>query len=162
VAGRHGVELRLADLELLLTQRQTQIEDLQQREGLLHERREAQLQHQQLQQDLQALRVKAEQERVAQESYVRGLEDRAYREVDRAREEGKAITAQFKEAGRHVEQLQRRLESLQTELNQMLQRAAAQQARADTLEQQLMQLRQAAANKRKPRSRKPAASMSVP
>ena len=138
MAGRHGVELRLADLELLLTQRQTQIEDLQQREGLLHERREAQLQHQQLQQDLQALRVKAEQERVAQESYVRGLEDRAYREVDRAREEGKAITAQFKEAGRHVEQLQRRLESLQTELNQMLQRAAAQQARADTLEQQLM------------------------
>eukprot|EP01030_Chromulinospumella_sphaerica_P021252 gene21252-21182_t len=159
LAGRQVAELRLADLELLLSQRQTQIEDLQQqREGLLHERREAQQHNQALQQDLQALRLKAEQdlqslrvkgeqERVAQESYVRGVEDRAHREVDRAREEGKAVIAQFKEAGRHVEQLQRRLESIQTELSQTKQRAAAQQSRADTLEQQLPQLRKAAAIK---------------
>eukprot|EP01034_Spumella_vulgaris_P006852 gene6851-8737_t len=92
LAGRQVAELRLADLELLLSQRQTQIEDLQQqREGLLHERREAQQHNQALQQDLQALRLKAEQdlqslrvkgeqERVAQESYVRGVEDRAHRE----------------------------------------------------------------------------------
>jgi hypothetical protein len=45
---------------------------------------------------------------------VRGVEDRAHREVDRGREEGKAMSAQLKEAGRHVEQLQRRLESVQT------------------------------------------------
>ncbi|EPJ80528.1 hypothetical protein CFT9_21883, partial [Pseudomonas sp. CFT9] len=93
VAGRHAVELRLTDLELLLSQRQTQIEDLQQRrEGWLRERREAQQHSLALQQELQALRLKAEQERVAQESYVRGVEDRAHREVDRAREEGKAMT----------------------------------------------------------------------
>ncbi|POA28511.1 MULTISPECIES: DNA-binding protein [unclassified Pseudomonas] len=161
VAGRQAAELRLADLELLLAQRQIQIEDLQQqREGLLHERSEAQQHNQALQQELQALRLKAEQERVAQESYVRGVEDRAHREVDRAREEGKATAAQLKEVGRQVEQLQQRLESIQTELSQTQQRAAAQQARADTLEQHLTQLRQAPATKRKPRSRKPAASVS--
>jgi hypothetical protein len=54
------------------------------------------------------------------------------------------------------------LESTQNELSQTQQRAAAQQARAETLEQQLTQLRQAPATKRKPRSRKPAASMSNP
>jgi len=160
-AGRQAAESRLADLELLLSQRQTQIEDLQQqREGLLHERREAQQHNHTLQQDLQALRLKAEQERVTQEGYIRGVEDRAHREVDRTREEGKAITAQFREAGRHVEQLQRRLESIQIELSQTQQCAAAQQARAETLEQQLTQLRQAPAAKRKPKSRKPAAKMS--
>ena len=43
LAGRQAAELRLADLELLLSQRQTQIEDLQQqREGLLRERGESQ------------------------------------------------------------------------------------------------------------------------
>jgi chromosome segregation ATPase len=158
VAGRQAVESRLADLELLLSQRQTQIEDLQQqREGLLHERREAQQQNLTLQQELQTLRLKAEQERVAQEVYVRGVEDRAHREVDRAREEGKAMSTQFKEVGRHVDQLQRRLESIQNELSQTQQRAAVQQARADTLEQQLTQGRQAPATKRKPRPQKSAA-----
>lgn len=77
---------------------------------MLHERRELQQQHQTLQQDLQALWVKSEQERVAQESYVCSVEDCSQWEVDRAREEGKAVTVQFKEAGRPVEQLQRRLD----------------------------------------------------
>ncbi|WCM48497.1 DNA-binding protein [Pseudomonas sp. WJP1] len=174
LAGRQAAELRLADLELLLSQRQTQIEDLQQqREGLLHERREAQQHNQALQQDLQSLRlkaeedlqslrVKAEQERAAQESYVRGVEDRAHREVDRAREEGKAMAIQLKATGRQVEQLQRRIELSQTEFNQVQQRAAAQQARADTLEQQLIQVREAPPAKRKARIRKtPAAQGSV-
>jgi DNA repair exonuclease SbcCD ATPase subunit len=158
VAGRQAVESRLVDLELLLVQRQTQIEDLQQqRESLLHERREVQQHSQTLQQELQALWLKAEQERVAQEAYIRGVEDRAHREVDHAREEGKAITAELKSVGRHVEQLQRRLESIQNELSQTQQRAAVQQARADTLEQQLTQGRQAPATKRKPRPQKSAA-----
>lgn len=152
VAGRQTAEARLADLELLLAQRQTQIEDLrQQREILLCERGDARQQSQTLQLELQALQLKTEQERVAQESYVRGVEDRAHREIDRTREEGKVMSIQLKETGRRIEQLQRRLESNQTELNQALQRAAAQQARADTLEQQLMQLRQTNVTKRKPR-----------
>ncbi|MHC8350860.1 DNA-binding protein [Pseudomonas sp. RT4P38] len=163
VAGRQAAEARLADLELLLAQRQMQIEDLQQqREILLCERGDARQQNQTLQLELQALQLKTEQERVAQESYLRGVEDRAHREIDRTREEGKVMSIQLKETGRRIEQLQRRLESNQTELNQTLQRAAAQQARADTLEQQLTQLRQTAVTKRKPRSRKPASTMSNP
>jgi hypothetical protein len=43
-----------------------------QREILLHERREAQEYNQELQQDLESLRLKAEQERVAQESIYAG------------------------------------------------------------------------------------------
>lgn len=155
VAARQAAELRLADLELLLVQRQTQIEDLQQqRESLRRERGEAQQQNVTLQEDLQQLRLKAEQQRVAQEVYVRGVEDRAHREVDRAREEGKAMSTQLKEAGRHVEQLQRRLESTHNELSQSRQLAAAQQARAETLEQQLTQANKAASAKRKPSTRK--------
>jgi len=156
-------ETRLADLELLLEERTTQIEDLQQRrEGWLRERREAQQHSMALQQELQALRLKAEQERVAQGSYVRGVEDRAHREVDRAREEGKAMTAQFKEVGRKLEHLKQRVETIQTELSQAQQHAAAQRARADTLELHLTPGHQAPALKRKPRPRKPPVSKSAP
>ena len=101
------------------------------------------------------MRLKAEQERIAQESYVRGVEDRAHREVDRAREEGKATIVQLKAVERHVEQLQRRLESTQNELSQSRQLGAAQQARAEILEQQLTQTNKTTGTKRKPSTRKP-------
>lgn len=155
VTGRRAAESRLADLELLLVQRKTQIEELQQhRDVLLLERHDTQQQNQALQQELQALRQKHEQDRAAQDSYLRGVEDRAHREVDRAREESKAMAVQLKDAGRQVEQSVRRLESLQTPLSQAQQLAAAQLARAETLEQQLSHMRQQPEAKRKPRVRK--------
>jgi chromosome segregation ATPase len=155
VAGRQAAESRLADLEQMLAQRQTQIEDLQQqRESLLRERGEALLHSKTLQGELQALRLKAEQDRVAQESYLRGVEDRAHREIDRAREEGKHWAAQVKEAGNQLEQLQQRIEGVQAALGQAQQNGAAQQARGDTLEQQLAQLRSSPVSERKTRVRK--------
>jgi hypothetical protein len=73
VTGRQAAESRLADLELLLVQRQTQIEELQQhRDVLLLERHDTQQQNQALQQELQALRQKHEQDRADQDSYLRG------------------------------------------------------------------------------------------
>jgi hypothetical protein len=48
-------------------------------EILLHERREVQPHNQTLLQELQSLRLKVEQDRVAQESYVRKVEDRVQR-----------------------------------------------------------------------------------
>lgn len=154
-AAQQVSETRLPDLELLLEQRAAQIQDLQQqREGLLRERLEAHQQNLTLQQELQELRLKAEQERVAQESYVRGVEDRAHREVDLAREEGKRRTAQVKEAGHQLEQLQQRIEGVQVALSQAQQNAAAQQARGDMLEQQLVQLRSSTVSDRKTRTRK--------
>jgi len=155
VAGRQAAELRLSDLDLLLVQRQAQIEELQQqRDVLLRDRHETQQQNQTLQQELQALRFKAEQERIMQETYVRGVEDRAHREIDRAREEGKAAVMQLKAASRKNDELQQKLESAQSELSQVQQRAAAQLARAETLEQQLIQTRESSETKRKPIAQK--------
>jgi len=148
-------ETRFADLELLLELRSTQIEELQrQRDVLLRDEHDIQQQNQALHQDLQALRQKNEQDRVTQESYLRGLEDRAHREIDRAREEGKTALIQLKTARRKNDELQRKLESYQSELSQAQQRAAAQLARAETLEQQLIQTRELSETKRKPRAQK--------
>ena len=154
-AAQQVSETRLADLEALLEQRGTQILDLQQqRDSLLRERGDGQQHSQTLHQELNDLRRKAEQERVAQEIYVRGVEDRAHREVDRAREESKHMTAQVKEAGYQLEHLQQRIEGAQDALGQALQNAAAQLARGDTLEQQLVQLRSLPVSERKTRARK--------
>lgn len=154
-AAQQVSETRLADLEALLEQRATQILDLQQqRDSLLRERGDGQQHSQTLHQELNDLRRKAEQERVAQEIYVRGVEDRAHREVDRAREESKHMNAQVKEAGYQLEHLQQRIEGVQDALGQALQNAAAQQARGDTLEQQLVQLRSLPVSERKTRARK--------
>lgn len=153
-ASRQMAEMRLADLELLLAQRQMQIEDLQQRcDDLYRDRGDAERHRQALQQEMQALRFNTEQERITQESYVRSVEDRAHREVDRIREDRKAVTVQSKSLERRAEGLLRRLEATRVELGEAQQRAAAQQARADTLEQQLIQLRGAPTAKRKVRAR---------
>lgn len=117
-------------------------------------RHDTQQQNQSLQQELQALRQKHEQDRADQDSYLRGVEDRAHLEVDRAREESRAMAVQLKDAGRQIEQSVRRLQSLQTQLSQALQLAAAQLARAETLEQQLSHMRHLPEAKRKPRVRK--------
>lgn len=154
-AAQQISETRFPDLEVLLEHRSTQIQDLQQqRDSLLRERGDAQQHSQTLHQELQELRLKTDQERVAQEIYVRGVEDRAHREVDRAREESKCMTAQVKEAGNQLEHLQQRLEGAQAALGQALQNAAAQQARGDTLELQLMQLRSSPESERKTRARR--------
>lgn len=155
VTKRQAAESRLADLDLLLVQRQAQIEELQQqRDVLLRERLDTQRQNQALQQDFEALRQKHEQERTAKDSYLRGVEDRAHREIDRAREEGKAAVNQLKAASRKHDDLQRKLELAQRELSQAQQHAAAQLARAETLDQQLTQTRQIPETRRKPRARK--------
>lgn len=138
VGDRKLAETRLADLDLLLEQRREQIDDLQQqRDGLVVERDEALRQIQKLQQDLLAAHQKNEQDRSSQEAYVRGVEDRAHREVDRAREETKEVTRKNKEFGQQMEVLQGRLDSKAEELSQAQQQAAAQKSRADTLEAQL-------------------------
>jgi chromosome segregation ATPase len=154
--ARQAAETRLADLELLLEQRQLQVGDLvQQRASLVSERDYAEQQGLRLQEQLQNAQIKAEREREAQEIYARGVEERAHREVDRAREENKGVLAQLKSANRQLEQVQRRLAAIQVELSQAEQKAAAQQARGDTLERQLSQKQQNTAAKRKPRAKKP-------
>src|SRR5450830_926355 len=154
VAGRLVAETRLADLELLLDQRLAQIEDLrQQREELVRERGETQQHVQGLQQQLQDLTLKFEQDRAAQETYVRGVEERAYREIDRAREESKGRAVQLRETSRQLGDLQHRLESAYAGLSEAQQQVVAQRTRADTLALQLVQLSTARAEKPKTRKR---------
>ncbi len=66
--------------------------------------------------------------KVNRRTYVRGVEDRAHREVDHAREQSKAMTVQLKNAGRQVEQSLRRQESLQTELSRVIRQRSAHDA----------------------------------
>ncbi|MCY1551152.1 hypothetical protein D9M68_874630 [compost metagenome] len=66
---------------------------------------------------------------------MRGVEDRAHREVDRAREESRAAAALLKIAGKQQEQLRQRLDTALAQLSEAQQVAAAEKARASTLEQ---------------------------
>ncbi|MEZ6874091.1 plasmid replication region [Pseudomonas aeruginosa] len=139
-AAQQAAETRLADLEQLLAQRQAQLGDLQSRCAELAEERKAALQEAStLRQELQAAQQQWALEREDTATYVRGVEERAHREVDRAREESRAVTAQLKAAGKQQEQLRQRLDTALAQLSEAQQLAAAEKARANTLEQQLAQ-----------------------
>lgn len=140
VAARLAAEGRLADLELLLAERQHVIHDLQrQRDNVLGERDQALQRESILQEQLRSSHEKHEDERKAQETYTRGVEERAHQEVDRAREETKRHLAEVKSLGRQLEQLQQRLDEVQDELGKGKLREAALQGRADAMEAQLNQ-----------------------
>jgi|SRR5450830_1501372 len=109
-AIRQGAETRLADMEQLLAQRQAQIDDLRaQREELLSQRDDAQQLLVKVQQQLHDSREQADQARVEQQRYTRDVEDRAYREIDRAREESKAVGLQLRDAQGRLSAAQRTL-----------------------------------------------------
>lgn len=144
LAGRQTAETRLADLDQLLAQRRAQIEDLQQQRGALQRDRDAL--HQQLQvlqAELHDTQHQAEHARLEQDAYVRGVEDRAYREIDRAREESKTHQFERRELQRQFDQLQQRLEQDRHAMNETQRQAAAQQARAEVAAEQGEQQRQA-------------------
>jgi chromosome segregation ATPase len=155
--ARMVVEARLADLALLLDQRQGQIDAVQGRcNDAIRERDLAREQAQELQVRLEELRLKTEHERIGQAEYVRAVENRAHREVDHLRQEIKASGSQLKMKDRELAQLQRRINTVQAELNAAQQTAVAQQARSETLEQQLTQARKDVPLKLKHRTRNPA------
>jgi chromosome segregation ATPase len=117
LAARDVAEIRLADLEQLLTQRQAQIDDLLgQRDAFHVERDSARGQADGMAQQSRVLQEKVEQQRAEQQEYLRGIEDRAHREVDRAREESRAAAIQLKQLNRQAEILEKRLTSALTEL----------------------------------------------
>lgn len=144
LAARQVADTRLVDLEQLLVQRQAQIDDLrEQREALLGQRDETRAQLAKAHEELQETRKQAEQTREAQQCYSREVEDRAYREIDRAREESKALTVQLKEAGGRLQTLQQTLLSGQAELTEALEQLGAALSHAQGLRDQLEQYRQA-------------------
>ncbi|MCY1304583.1 hypothetical protein D9M70_543420 [compost metagenome] len=137
-AAQRAAETRLTDLELMLAQCQAQLDDRQNRcTALTEERKEALHAVNTLRQELQAVQQQLTQERESSAVYVRGVEDRAHREVDRAREESRAAAALLKIAGKQQEQLRQRLDTALAQLSEAQQVAAAESARAMTLTQQL-------------------------
>lgn len=131
IALQQVAERRLADLERLLEQGLRQIEDLsQQRDGLKQERDAGRERIQLLERQLLSDRYDADQARKAQEIYVRGVEERAHREVDRAREETKASGVQLKESAKQLVQLQQRLETALQALDLLKPELAAEKALA--------------------------------
>lgn len=139
-AARKAAETRLSDLEQLLTQRLTQIDDLrQQREELLGQRDEARQQQQESQ-------LLAEQARLEQQRYTRDVEDRAFREIDRAREESKAASAQLKEVNGRLQVQQQTLLASQCELAEAREQRAAAQVQVHALHDQLEQNHQVGAD----------------
>ncbi|EPX9618194.1 DNA-binding protein [Pseudomonas aeruginosa] len=138
-AAQHTTETRLVGLEQLLAQRQAQLDDLQCRcAELAEERKAALLEVSSLRRELQAVQQQLAQERDGTATYVRGVENRAHHEVDRAREESRALAAQLKSTGKQQEQLRQRLDNVLEQLSQAQQLAAAEAARAMTLAQQLV------------------------
>ncbi len=137
-SAQRTAETRLADLERLLEQQHAQLSEMQERCAALNEeRRVAQQEVNTLRQAQQGTQQQLSQEREATATYVRGVEDRSHQEVDRAREESKAIAVQLKDTHKRSEQLRQRLDRTLEQLSQAQQVAAAESARATTLAQQL-------------------------
>lgn len=155
--ARLVLEARLADLDLLLEQRQAQVDVVQGRfDDVLFERNLARQEAETAKKQLAGLRLKADQDRVALEKYSRGVEERAHREVDLLRQELKTANSQLKAINTVCIQLQRKLDMANNELNAALQTAAGQQARSETLMDQLTQLRKTTLPKRKASPQNPA------
>lgn len=136
-----AAESRLADLERLLEQQQLQIDDLtQQREALKTERDVGQENLIALQLHQRAVQEDFEQERKAQVTYVRGVEDRAHGEVDRAREEAKVANMQMKQTSKLVEKLQQDAQRTAIQLHDAQRQATANKALADVVSAEMEQL----------------------
>ncbi|HGY9620992.1 DNA-binding protein [Pseudomonas sp. XP2] len=119
VTTRQRVETRLADLEQLLVQRQAQIDDLRaQRDELQTQRDESHAHLAEVRQQLHSTREQAEQARMEQQRYTRDVEDRAYREIDRVREEHKVVAGQLKDLNQRQHGLQQTLLASQIELTE--------------------------------------------
>jgi chromosome segregation ATPase len=141
IAHQQVAERRLADLERLLEQGLRQIEDLtQQRDGLQQDRDAGRERIQSLDRQLLSDRYDADQARKAQEAYIRGVEERAHREVDRAREETKAVSLQVKQLEKQAEVLQRRLEEARLQVSQAQHLAATHQADGEREARQAQQM----------------------
>ncbi|SFU14367.1 DNA-binding protein [Pseudomonas marincola] len=118
-ALQQAAESRLVDLERLLEQQRLQIDDTaQQRESLKVERDVVQEQFNALHLQFRTLQDDFEQERKAQAKYVRGLEDRAHAEIDRAREETKAANLQIKRASKIADELKQKLQHATAQLSE--------------------------------------------
>lgn len=72
-----------------------------------------------------------------QQHYIRGVEERASREIDRVREESKGLTGQLKEANKRLLAAQQLLQSVHAELGEAREQRATAQAQVHVLRDQV-------------------------
>ena len=132
--AREVAETRLADVQRLVEQQAAQVAELlQQRDGW-------QRRAEQLDEAFGAHKSSVATERDAQALHIRAVEDRAHAEVDRAREEMKALQAMLRRKGREASDVATRLEKALDSARTTEHRAAEHGARAKALEQQLARM----------------------
>jgi chromosome segregation ATPase len=139
--GREMAETRLADIQRLVEQQAGQLAELtQQRDRLqaLCDRQAAEIEalRGQLEDHLAILQT----ERNRQEVYVRGIEDRAHAEIDRAREESKSLQAALRQKERDTSTIAVQLEAAEATARVAEHLATEHGARAKALEQQMARM----------------------
>jgi DNA repair exonuclease SbcCD ATPase subunit len=132
--GREVAETRLADMQRLVEHQAGQLAELAQQRDALQRRAE------QLDEALEGHKSRAAAEREAQAAHVRAVEDRAHAEIDRAREETKALQAALRQKERETSAVATRLEMAEASARTAEYLATEHGARAKALEQQLARM----------------------
>jgi chromosome segregation ATPase len=132
--AREVAEARLADVQRLVEQQAGQLAELLQQRDWWQQRAE------QLDEAFEAQKSGLAAERDAQALHLRTVEDRAHAEVDRAREETKALQATLRQKERETATVASRLGTAMASARAAEHLATEHGARAKTLEQQLARM----------------------
>jgi DNA repair exonuclease SbcCD ATPase subunit len=132
--ARQVADTRLADMQRLVEQQAGQLSELTQ------QRDASQRRTKQLDEAFEGHKTRVAAEREAQAAHVRAVEDRAHAEIDRAREETKALQAMLRQKDREVSAIASRLETAIASARSAERLVAEHGARAKTLEQQLARM----------------------
>lgn len=143
--ARARAESRLEDLQRLLAQHERQrADDAAQLKALSVQLGELGNERRDLNERLAAREAAAIQEREASAAHIRAVEDRAQTEIDRARQEAKTLRGHLARVERESDQAGEAFRQREAGLRQSLARAeqsaAEHQARAQTLEAQLVRM----------------------
>lgn len=151
---------RLEDRQKLVEQQSAQLGDVSaQRDTALSKVQQLDAEAAAHRERVDALLAEAEATRTAQAAHLRAVEDRAHTEVDRARQEArdraKALQAAEKAHAQRIRELEAQLTQSRDTVAQASRELAAEQARRETLEQQLAEVHRRLAAALKPAPRPP-------
>jgi len=132
--AREVAETRLADIQRLVEQQAGQLAELTQQRDASHRRAE------QLDEAFEAHKSGEAAKREVQAAHVRAVEDRAHAEIDRAREETKALQATLRQKERETSAVAARLEKAEASARAAEHLATGHGARANALEKQLARM----------------------
>jgi chromosome segregation ATPase len=132
--AREVAETRLADVQRLVEQQAAQLTELTQQRDASQRRAEK------LNEAFEGHKSRMKAEREAQAAHVRAVEDRAHAEIDRAREETKALQAALRQKERDTSAITSQLETAVASARVAEHSAAEHGARAKAFEQQLARM----------------------